>query len=51
MQIGALFNPYGFWIGAHYSAYNKRLCINVLPMLTVWIVFKGGVRPKSNVKN
>lgn len=46
MRFGALFNPYAFWLGAHYSAYNKRLCINVLPMLTIWIVFDGGTVPK-----
>ena len=47
MLAGVLFNPAAFWIGAHYSIYTKRLCINVLPMLTIWIVFKGGVVPKS----
>jgi len=51
VKVGVLFNRYGVWIGAHHSTYNKRLCINVLPMLTVWIVFEGGVLPKSNVKN
>lgn len=47
MRLGVLFNPYAFWIGAHYSIYNKRLCINILPLLTIWIVFNGGVVPKS----
>jgi hypothetical protein len=47
MPLGVLFNPRAFWIGAHYSIYNRRLCINVLPLLTVLIVFKGGVVPKS----
>lgn len=46
MLVGALFNPRALWVGAHYSNYNKRLCINLLPMLTIWIVFKGGVVPK-----
>jgi hypothetical protein len=47
IKIGILLNPHAFWIGAHYSIYNRRLCINVLPMLTIWIAFKGGVVPKS----
>lgn len=47
MKFGVLFNPCAFWLGAHYSNYNKRVCINALPMLTFWIVFKGGVVPKS----
>lgn len=47
MLLGVLFNPGAFWIGALYSIYNKRLCINLLPMLTFWIVFKGGIVPKS----
>ena len=47
MLYGVLFNPGAFLIGAHYSIYNKRLCINLLPMLTIWIVLKGGVVPKS----
>lgn len=47
MLFGVLFNPCAFWIGAHYSIYNRRLCINLLPMLTIWIVFKGGIIPKS----
>jgi hypothetical protein len=47
---GVLFNPYALWVGAHYSTYNRRLCINVLPMLTFWIVFKGGTVPKKKDK-
>jgi len=46
MQCGVLFNPYALWVGAHYSTYNKRLCINLLPAVTVWIAFKGGIQPR-----
>lgn len=51
MLVGVLFNPRAFWIGAHYSIYNRRVCINVLPMLTIWITFKGGVIPRTCDKN
>jgi hypothetical protein len=47
MQGGILLNPHALWIGMHYSAFNKRVCINLLPMLTIWIAFKGGATPKS----
>lgn len=34
-----------FWIGAHWSPQNKRLCINLIPCVTLWVVFPGGVKP------
>lgn len=42
---GLLFQPNAFWIGAHYSYANNRLCINILPMLTLWITFREGNIP------
>lgn len=33
------------WVGAHWSPYNRRLCVNILPCLTVWFVFRGGITP------
>lgn len=34
-----------FWIGFHYASKNKRLCINIIPCLTLWFVWPGGVLP------
>lgn len=45
MKVGWLFNPRALWIGAHYSHYNKRLCINIIPMFTVWVCGAGGKVP------
>lgn len=33
------------WVGAHYSEYNRRWCINLFPCVTVWVVLKGGNTP------
>lgn len=33
------------WVGAHWSGYNKRLCVNILPCSTVWIIGEGGKAP------
>lgn len=45
MKAGVLLNPNGLWIGAHYSPYNKRWCINLIPCVTIWVAFKGGNTP------
>ncbi len=37
--------PYALWIGAHYSQHNRRLCVNLLPCVTVCIVLPGGKIP------
>ena len=34
---GFLFRPKSLWIGAHMAHNNTRLCINVVPMFTIWI--------------
>ncbi|MCK9606225.1 MAG: hypothetical protein M0R33_07205 [Methylomonas sp.] len=44
-RAGWLFRPGSLWIGVHCSAYNKRLCINLLPCVTVWVVMPGGFAP------
>jgi len=36
-QMGILFRLQSFWIGIHYSKYNNRLCINILPCITIWV--------------
>lgn len=42
---GLLYNEHALWIGVHYSAYNRRYCINVLPFLTFWYSRAGGKEP------
>jgi hypothetical protein len=45
MKAGLLFRWTSLWVGVHYSAYNKRFCINLVPCITVWITLEGGVTP------
>jgi len=45
MKIGILFNRGGAWIGWHWSEYNQRLCINVVPFLTIWVTLPDGKVP------
>lgn len=50
-DIGFLFRPGSMWIGAHYSANHKRVCLNLLPCCTIWIVGEGGDIPtKESVR-
>lgn len=44
-QCGVLFNTGAFWIGVHYSPYNKRYCINVVPFVTLWVSLPDGNVP------
>lgn len=46
MKAGILIRLSSFWIGMHYSKYNKRFCINLIPCFTIWIVLKGGIIPQ-----
>lgn len=45
MQAGILFRWASCWVGAHYSPYNRRWCVNIVPFVTVWVTLEGGVRP------
>lgn len=45
MKAGVLFRWGSMWVGAHWAPHNKRLCINVVPFVTFWVTFKGGVVP------
>jgi hypothetical protein len=36
-KVGILFRLESPWIGAHYSNFNKRWCINLIPFLTIYI--------------
>lgn len=44
-KAGLLFNPNAWWIGFHWSPTNKRLCVNLVPTLTVWVRWPGGMEP------
>lgn len=43
--FGLLLNPKALWVGGHYSAHNKRLCVNIFPCLTIWWAQPGGNLP------
>lgn len=45
MKIGILARKGSFWVGVHYSPYNKRYCINLIPCVTVWVTMPGGNTP------
>lgn len=45
VSVGLLFNHHAFWIGWHYSRWNRRVCVNVLPCVTVWVCAEGGIEP------
>lgn len=47
MKFGLLFRAESWWIGVHYSSYNKRFCINPMPMFTIWIAAKDGRVPEQ----
>lgn len=48
-SCGLLFNPCSAWIGCHYSEYNRRYCINVVPFVTFWITKRSGKEPSKEV--
>lgn len=45
MKAGLIFRLGSGWVGYHWSPYNRRLCVNFLPFVTVWIAFEGGKTP------
>ena len=42
---GVVFQPGAVWLGMHYSKYDRRFCINLVPFLTLWISRAGGRAP------
>lgn len=44
-RCGLLFRPGSCWIGVHWSRYNRRFCINVVPFVTFWVTLPGGITP------
>lgn len=45
LEAGLLFRLGSFWIGAHWSEYNRRICINLVPCVTLWVCLPGGITP------
>lgn len=45
MRVGVLFRFASFWMGAHWSPFNRRLCVNLVPCVTVWVTLEGGNVP------
>ncbi|WP_435634314.1 hypothetical protein ACSC9U_18240 [Pseudomonas solani] len=50
MKCGLLFNWRSLWFGAHYSTFNKRVCINLFPCVTFWVCGKGGNVPHKEYR-
>lgn len=46
MNFGILFRLGSFWVGAHWSRRNRRLCVNPVPCVTIWFSLKGGTPPE-----
>lgn len=44
-RFGLLFRWASCWIGAHWSPYNRRWCINPVPFVTLWVALPGGRVP------
>jgi len=47
MHAGLVLRWGSFWVGWHYSRYNRRLCINLIPFITIWVTQRGGVAPRK----
>lgn len=45
IRVGLRLSVGAMWIGWHYARYHRRLCINLVPCVTVWIVWPGGTLP------
>ena len=45
MKVGYLFRLTRAWVGFRWSPFNKRLCINLLPCVTIWVALPGGNEP------
>jgi hypothetical protein len=45
MRAGILVRWGSVWIGAQWSTVNRRLCVNLVPCVTLWVTFPGGRAP------
>ena len=48
MKAGIITRRGSAWVGVHYSSYNKRFCINVIPCVTFWFILRGGKAPREH---
>jgi len=44
-KYGVLFRKGSLWIGGHWAPHNKRLCLNLIPCVTIWVTWPGGITP------
>lgn len=44
-RIGIRVRAGSCWVGFHWSRANRRLCVNLIPFITIWICPPGGVAP------
>ena len=47
MKYGLIFQVGAWWLGVHYSDYNKRYCINLIPCFTIWVAMPDGHTPHN----
>ncbi|WYW04321.1 hypothetical protein Kurepalu1_00019 [Pseudomonas phage vB_PpuP-Kurepalu-1] len=45
MKAGLLCRWGSCWLGFHWSPYNRRVCINLIPCITIWVTLPGGNVP------
>lgn len=45
VKTGILTRLGSFWVGVHWSPFNRRICINLIPCVTWWITLSGGKTP------
>lgn len=50
VHVGLLSRLGSAWIGVHWSTYNRRFCINLIPCVTLWVVLPGGRIPNKETK-
>jgi len=44
-RAGLLYRWGSAWVGVHWSAADRRVCINLIPFVTIWITAPGGDVP------
>jgi len=42
---GIVFRWGSLWVGGHWAGQHKRLCVNLIPFVTVWVIGEGGDIP------
>lgn len=46
LRCSLLLRLSSFWVGVHWSAFDRRFCINPWPCVTFWITLPGGHLPR-----